>query len=174
MDPLHIFTPLAHMQFQPSALRLGWKEFKSKEEKEQKKNKDFALFMILWLCSLAQEPELTSEISSLQRRHLQQSWRSKDQSHEARVLESLDKSRLTRSDQSAEDWSSPSIDAKGIVRSRNRLPATSHIEALHEITWCPDHLHFNLIIVLQDSAAHIACTIVDCRSCTTLDPAHFQ
>ena len=64
MDPLHIFTPLAHMQFQPSALRLGWKEFKSKEEKEQKKNKDFALFMILWLCSLAQEPELTSEISS--------------------------------------------------------------------------------------------------------------
>lgn len=48
MDPLHIFTPLAHMQFQPSALRLGWKEFKSKEEKEQKKNKDFALFMILY------------------------------------------------------------------------------------------------------------------------------
>lgn len=47
MDPLHIFTPLAHMQFQPSALRLGWKELKSKEEKEQKKNKDFALFMIL-------------------------------------------------------------------------------------------------------------------------------
>ena len=63
MDPLHIFTPLAHMQFQPSALRSAGRSSKVKK----KKNKDFALFMILYdslACSLAQEPELTSEISS--------------------------------------------------------------------------------------------------------------